>query len=57
MTDIEGPEDPDFPEPEDGEFDEEYTYFVGCTCEHPSDLHGWGHCEVEGCDCEGGWEE
>jgi hypothetical protein len=57
MTDIEGPENPDFPEPEDGELEEEYTYFIGCTCEHPSDQHGYGHCEVEGCDCEGGWEE
>ena len=36
---------------------EERTYFIGCTCEHESDEHGWGRCEVEGCPCEGGWEE
>lgn len=36
---------------------EDYTYFCDCTCEHSQDEHGWGHCNVEGCDCEGGWEE
>jgi len=41
------------------DFDEvEYqSYFVDCTCEHSQDEHGWGCCNVEGCDCEGGWEE
>ena len=39
-----------------GEY-EEQTYFVGCTCEHDSEQHGWGRCEVDGCPCEGGWEE
>lgn len=33
------------------------TYFLDCTCDHEEDEHGWGHCEVEGCTCEGGWEE
>ena len=33
------------------------TYFIGCTCEHEPEDHGWGCCEVEGCNCEGGWEE
>jgi hypothetical protein len=47
----------ELPDPEEQEPDEEYTYFVGCTCEHPSDEHGWGECMVPGCDCEGGWEE
>jgi hypothetical protein len=50
-------DDTEFPEPEKKEPDEEYTFFVGCTCEHPSDEHGWGECLVPGCDCEGGWEE
>ena len=30
----------------------EHTYFVGCTCDHDEDDHGWGSCP-----CEGGWEE
>jgi hypothetical protein len=40
--------------------DEEYEYnatFVDCTCDHESTEHGWGSCDVEGCLCEGGWEE
>lgn len=36
---------------------EEYTYFVDCTCEHEPEQHGWGCCEVDGCECQGGWEE
>lgn len=36
---------------------EEQTYFVDCTCEHEPEEHGWGRCDVEGCECEGGWEE
>jgi hypothetical protein len=43
---------------EEYEYDER-TYFVGpCTCEHDMyDEHGWGSCDVGGCDCEAGWEE
>lgn len=33
------------------------TYFVDCTCEHYQEDHGWGNCDIEGCPCEGGWEE
>ncbi len=33
------------------------TYFCDCTCEHDEEEHGWGECLVEGCPCEGGWEE
>jgi hypothetical protein len=36
---------------------EEHNIFLGCTCEHAEDEHGWGCCEVEDCPCEGGWEE
>ena len=36
---------------------EEHVIFVGCTCKHDPDEHGWGECDVEGCPCEGGWEE
>ena len=41
---------------------EDYEYeivpaFMDCTCEHEEDQHGWGSCDVEGCDCLGGWEE
>ncbi len=43
---------------DDADFGEEYTSsFVGCTCDHDSDQHGWGRCEVADCPCEGGWEE
>ena len=47
------------PEGEDpyGEGYEESVTFADCTCEHEPGQHGWGHCEVEGCECEGGWEE
>ena len=31
--------------------------FVGCTCDHEPDEHGWGTCAAEECPCEGGWEE
>jgi hypothetical protein len=38
--------------------DFEYTtIFIGCTCEHEPEEHGWGNCNVPGCPCEGGWEE
>lgn len=36
---------------------EQRIYFAGCTCEHDKDEHGWGECDVEGCGCQGGWEE
>jgi len=36
---------------------EQPIYFCDCTCDHDPEEHGWGHCDVEGCDCEGGWEE
>jgi len=42
---------------EDYEEEQDYQYFTGCTCDHDQDQHGWGCCLVEGCDCEGGWEE
>jgi hypothetical protein len=48
---------PDLPDREDEEPYEEFTYFVGCTCEHPTDEHAWGECLAPGCDCEGGWQE
>ncbi len=45
-------------EEENDEYWEETQYFNGpCTCEHGEDEHGWGSCDVEGCDCEAGWEE
>jgi hypothetical protein len=43
------------------EADEEYheypIYFLDCTCEHEPNEHGWMHCNVEGCECEGHYEE
>lgn len=30
---------------------------VDCTCRHEFEDHAWSHCEVEYCDCEGGWGE
>jgi hypothetical protein len=42
---------------DDPDYYEEQTYFVGCTCEHDPEQHGWGSCDVEDCACEGGWEE
>lgn len=36
---------------------EDHVSFVDCTCDHDPDEHGWGSCDVEGCPCEGGWEE
>jgi hypothetical protein len=34
-------------------------YFSGtCTCDHDEvEDHGWGSCDIDGCDCEAGWEE
>ena len=43
---------------DESECPEEQIYFGGtCTCQHDHEDHGWGHCSVEGCDCEAGWEE
>lgn len=44
------------------EDEEEFEYedtvtFVDCTCKHKPEEHTWGACEVEDCECEGGWEE
>ncbi len=36
---------------------DDHIYFTDCTCDHEPEQHGWGHCEVENCNCEGGWEE
>ena len=36
---------------------EEQICFVNCSCAHEREQHGWGHCDVDGCPCEGGWEE
>jgi hypothetical protein len=46
-------------EEDDAEQDipEENVHFCGCTCDHDREQHGWGECNVEGCPCEGGWEE
>lgn len=41
----------------DWEHYEGHIYFVDCTCEHDQEQHGWGHCNVPGCPCEGGFEE
>ncbi len=41
---------------DDGDWDD-ITYFGGCTCDHREDEHGWGGCEVPGCECKGHWEE
>lgn len=43
---------------DDEEWGEEAVYFEGpCTCDHETGEHGWGSCDVEGCDCEAGWTE
>jgi len=45
---------------DDGEWvdpDDYPTSFEDCTCEHDPEDHGWGVCNVEGCECEGGWTE
>jgi hypothetical protein len=43
---------------EDESYLEQVSYFVGeCTCSHVREDHGWGRCDVDGCDCEAGWEE
>ena len=55
-----GNEPPEMVGSEDNEPETEYeedTYFVGCTCEHDPEQHGWSECDIEGCPCEGGWVE
>ena len=39
------------------EFEEPGVCFVDCTCDHEVEAHGWGSCLIDGCPCEGGWEE
>lgn len=42
----------------DEETGELITYFEGpCTCDHEEDEHGWGGCNIEGCDCSASWTE
>lgn len=41
----------------DDEFFEYEAYFIDCTCDHEPYEHGWMSCEVEGCPCEGHYEE
>ena len=41
---------------DEAEWDESAS-FVDCTCEHDPGEHGWGRCDVDGCLCEGGWQE
>jgi hypothetical protein len=36
---------------------EDLAHMEDCTCDHEPEQHGWGNCEVEGCNCEGGWTE
>lgn len=31
--------------------------FMGCTCDHSPQDHGWIECNIDGCDCEGCWVE
>lgn len=45
---------------DDDDYDcpEDHVFFGGfCTCEHEKEQHGWGSCDVDGCECEAGWEE
>lgn len=46
-------------EDDDWDCPEDHAYFnsADCTCDHEPEEHGWGECNVEGCDCEAGWEE
>lgn len=41
----------------DDEYEEYPVSFSGCSCDHEPEQHGWGSCNVDGCPCEGGWEE
>lgn len=42
---------------DDWDCPEDHVTFNGCTCDHDPEEHGWSQCEVEGCECEGCWEE
>jgi hypothetical protein len=37
--------------------DDEPVTFVGCDCDHQPEEHSWGGCMMDGCDCDGAWEE
>lgn len=52
MADNEDANVEELPEPED-----QVSFSGPCTCEHEREQHGWGSCNVEGCNCEAGWEE
>ena len=41
----------------DDDYEEHVTFHGPCTCEHTQEDHSWGHCDVDGCNCEAGWEE
>ena len=41
----------------DADWGEVTTTFTGCTCDHEPFQHGWGSCDVDDCECDGGWEE
>ncbi len=41
---------------EDYDCPEDHAYFIGCTCDHEPEEHGWAGCEADGCPCEGNWE-
>ena len=45
----------------ENEDEEDFEYqasFENCTCDHKPEDHDWGSgCNIEGCDCEGGWTE
>lgn len=52
MSDDDSDDDKDDSSPED------HVSFAGpCTCDHAIEEHGWGQCNVEGCECAAGWEE
>lgn len=36
---------------------EEPAHFADCTCKHGMEEHTFGECLIDGCPCEGGWEE
>ena len=42
---------------DDDDYEEHVTFHGPCTCEHTQEDHSWGHCDVDGCNCEAGWEE
>ncbi len=36
---------------------EETASLTDCTCDHDGELHDWESCVVDGCPCQGHWEE